>query len=231
MTEESKNQENITEESPVSAPPKQEIVENFPVAEEIPTPSETPTEEQVTTPTVEEVEISSLKTSPRGITSIPLRSTEERPPSEVSESQPITPTQEVETPQPTEPIQEVKQSQLAPAQEVPNPVQQSQTSENEISTSSVVPPSSTPPRGTTFSRDFVFNLLNKARAKIQERKRNKLDKIMLLFESNPNISNSDIQKLLRTTKRSATRYLNILEKEQKIIQVGNKGRGVKYVRK
>ncbi|MBU1557852.1 hypothetical protein KKC45_02725 [Patescibacteria group bacterium] len=79
--------------------------------------------------------------------------------------------------------------------------------------------------------NLIQNLLNKARAKIQERKRNKLDKIMSLFESNPDISNSDIQNLLRTTKRSATRYLDILEKEQKIIQVGNAGRSVKYIKK
>ena len=54
---------------------------------------------------------------------------------------------------------------------------------------------------------------------------------MSLFESNSEISNYDIQKLLRTTKRSATRYLNQLEKEQKITQIGTKGRSVKYVKK
>jgi len=79
--------------------------------------------------------------------------------------------------------------------------------------------------------NFIQNLLNKARAKIQERKRKKLDKIMKLFELNPEISNSNIQNLLRTTKRSATRYLNILEKEQKITQVGNAGRSLKYIKK
>ena len=78
--------------------------------------------------------------------------------------------------------------------------------------------------------NFIQNLLIKARAKIQERKRKKLDKIMLLFELNSEISNSNIQNLLRTTKRSANRYLNILEKEGKITQVGKTGRGVKYVR-
>ena len=79
--------------------------------------------------------------------------------------------------------------------------------------------------------NFIQKLLIKARAKIQERKKKKLDKIMKLFETKTELSNSDIQKLLRTTKRSATRYLDILEKEQKIIQVGNAGRSVKYVRK
>ncbi|MCK4387081.1 MAG: hypothetical protein KAV41_03310 [Candidatus Pacebacteria bacterium] len=79
--------------------------------------------------------------------------------------------------------------------------------------------------------NFVQKLLIKARAKIQERKRKKLDKIMALFDTQPEISNSKIQALFRTTKRSATRYLNILEKKQKITQIGITGRGVKYIKK
>ena len=134
---------------------------------------------------------------------------------------------------------------------------QAPTVENEISPQpqdSVIPKNidrsrtthSAPLRSRTASSIFsIQNLLTKARAKIQERKRKKLDKIMSLFESPPTspkgsvsggqgnseISNSDIQKLLRTTKRSATRYLDILEKEQKIIQIGKAGRGVKYIKK
>src|SRR3989344_928416 len=117
------------------------------------------------------------------------------------ETQPIAPTQKAEQHQPIQ---------------TPETPPQTQTVEKIIY--------QTPP-------NLIQNLLIKARAKIQERKNKKLDKIMSLFESNPNISNSDVQELLRTTKRSATRYLNILEKEQKIIQVGNAGRGVRYVRK
>jgi hypothetical protein len=104
-------------------------------------------------------------------------------------------------------------------------------------TSPVAPPSSAPPRGTTFSRDFVQKLLIKARAKIQERKQGKLDKIMTLFdESSPStgsgqaIANKDIQKLLRTSRVSAFRYLNILETQNKIKQVGNTGKSVFYTK-
>jgi len=73
-------------------------------------------------------------------------------------------------------------------------------------------------------------LLIRARAKIQERKRKKMDKIMALFEAKQRITNKDIRKLLHARKRTATNYLNILEQERRIIQVGKKGRGVRYGR-
>ena len=79
--------------------------------------------------------------------------------------------------------------------------------------------------------NIIINLLNKARAKIQERKRKKLDKIMTLFNTNPQITNKDVQKLLRTTKRTARRYFDQLEQEQKITQVGKVGRNVLYIKK
>jgi len=79
--------------------------------------------------------------------------------------------------------------------------------------------------------NFVQKLLEKARVRIQERKRKKLDKIMTLFETKSQITNEDVQKLFRTTKRTIRRYFDQLEKEQKIIQVGNVGRGVVYIKK
>ena len=79
--------------------------------------------------------------------------------------------------------------------------------------------------------NFVQNLLIKARAKIQERKGKKLDKIMTLFEIKSQITNQDVQKLLRTTKRTTTRYFDILENKGKIIQIGKTGRSVLYIKK
>ena len=78
--------------------------------------------------------------------------------------------------------------------------------------------------------NIITKLLNKARAKIQERKRKKLDKIMTLFETKSQITNKDIQKLLRTSRVSAFRYLNILEQENRIKQVGNTGKSVFYTK-
>jgi len=78
--------------------------------------------------------------------------------------------------------------------------------------------------------NIVQKLLIKARAKIQERKRKKLDKIMTLFEAKPQITNKDIQKLLRASRVSAFRYFNILEKQNRIKQVGNTGKSVFYTK-
>jgi hypothetical protein len=79
--------------------------------------------------------------------------------------------------------------------------------------------------------NIIQKLLNKARAKIQERKHKKLDKIMTLFETKSQITNEDVQKLLRTTKRTATRYFDLLEQEQKITQIGKTGKAVFYTKK
>ncbi len=79
--------------------------------------------------------------------------------------------------------------------------------------------------------NFIQNLLIRARAKIQERRRKKLDKITALFEAKPEVASRDIQKLLRISSATAKRYMNILEKENKVIQVGGIGRGVLYVKK
>jgi len=53
--EENQNQENTTEENPISTEPKQEVVGNVPVVEETPAPIKTPMEEQTETPPVEQV--------------------------------------------------------------------------------------------------------------------------------------------------------------------------------
>ncbi len=78
--------------------------------------------------------------------------------------------------------------------------------------------------------NIIQKLLVKARAKIQERKQKKLDKIMTLFEAKPQITNKDIQKLLRISRVSAFRYFNILEKQNRIKQVGNTGKSVFYTK-
>lgn len=78
--------------------------------------------------------------------------------------------------------------------------------------------------------NFVQELLVKARAAIQTRKQKKLDKIIALFDTNPQITNKDIQKSLRVSSATAVRYLDILEKENRIKQVGNTGKSVFYTK-
>lgn len=78
--------------------------------------------------------------------------------------------------------------------------------------------------------NLARDLAVKARAVIQSRKRKKLDKILILLDSKKHIGNDDVEKLLRVSDATATRYLTQLEKEGKIIQVGRTGKSVQYVR-
>lgn len=71
-------------------------------------------------------------------------------------------------------------------------------------------------------------LLVKARNMIQSRKRKKLDKIMTLFLKNSKITNDEVEKFLHVSDATAERYLNILEKENKIKQIGKTGKAVLY---
>jgi hypothetical protein len=73
-------------------------------------------------------------------------------------------------------------------------------------------------------------LLIKARNMIQSRKRKNLDKIMSLFLQKSKITNDDVEKFLHVSDATAERYLNILEKENKIKQVGKTGHSVSYSR-
>ncbi|HEC33044.1 MAG TPA: hypothetical protein ENI63_02165 [Candidatus Kaiserbacteria bacterium] len=106
----------------------------------------------------------------------------------------------------------------------------------------IVTPSKTesvkePPQPQTKERiiyktdpNIVQKLLIKARAKIQERKQKKLDKIMILFETKSQVTNRDVRKLLRTSRVSAFRYFDILESQNRIKQVGNTGKSVFYTK-
>lgn len=76
--------------------------------------------------------------------------------------------------------------------------------------------------------NLIQKLLVKARATIKLRKIIKLNKIMRLFNTKPHLTNEDVQKLLRVTNRTATRYFDELEKDGRVRQVGEVGRGVFY---
>ena len=73
-------------------------------------------------------------------------------------------------------------------------------------------------------------LLAKGRAKVQEKKQKKLDKIMELLNTKDKVSNADVEKLLRVSDATATRYLSALQKQGKIRKVGKTGRSVFYAK-
>src|SRR3989338_9230572 len=62
-------------------------------------------------------------------------------------------------------------------------------------------------------------------------KEENLKKILALFgnpDNSSKISNDDVQKLLGVSDATATRYLEELEREGKIRQIGSTGRSVTY---
>ncbi|MEK7601446.1 MAG: winged helix-turn-helix transcriptional regulator [Patescibacteria group bacterium] len=74
------------------------------------------------------------------------------------------------------------------------------------------------------------DVLTKARATIQDRKRKKLDKILEALTVKGKVTNDEVEKLLHVSDATATRYLSALEKEGKIQQVGKTGKAVEYTR-
>src|SRR3989344_575018 len=60
------------------------------------------------------------------------------------------------------------------------------------------------------------DVLSKARATIQSRKKSKLEKIMTELEKKGKVTNDEVEKLLHVSDATATRYLSALEKEGKI---------------
>jgi predicted HTH transcriptional regulator len=66
------------------------------------------------------------------------------------------------------------------------------------------------------------------RDKQQKQKGENKEKILQELQSKNKITNNDIEKLLNVSDATATRYLEELEKENKIEQIGKTGRSVYY---
>jgi len=243
VVENPKIEEVIVEEKPISAKPKEGVIEDVSVVEDLEVEktekiSEPEIAEEVVEEKVDENLDSVVKQEKEEIfedkkVGLP-RSAEPMPEAdrlaettrkEISQTEtlPTTPIQEVESAsaeiskvEPEKPISfvaetvEDKQAQEAPARV------ETKTVEKIVYKTNL---------------NFIQKLLIKARAKIQERKKKKLDKILSLFETSSQITNSDIQKLLRVSRATAKRYMDILEKENKATQVGDTGKGVFYSKK
>jgi hypothetical protein len=105
-----------------------------------------------------------------------------------------------------------------------------ETIKNETSTPVFVPTPSVVLSSFEINMKRARELLVKARATIQFRKRKKLDKIMTLFLKKREIKNDDVEKLLHVSDATATVYLSILKKENKIKSSGKKGINYSYIK-
>jgi hypothetical protein len=110
----------------------------------------------------------------------------------------------------------------------PSPVEQSTDPVSSVPDSVPAPVSAEPIPSPVPHTNIIRELLAKARAKIQSRKRVKLDKVMTLFAKRTQITNDEVEKLLHVSDATATRYLEILEKENKIKQSGKTGKYTHY---
>ena len=145
---------------------------------------------------------------------------------------------------PTAPVEPATAPEAAPSEPVEGPPAETQTAQIPVSEplppepEPIAPtPASEPPQAASApaaSAPVVTHpardLLVKARATIQDRKRKKLDKIMEALNTKGKITNDEVEKLLHVSDATATRYLSALEKEGKIQQVGKTGKAVEYTR-
>lgn len=119
--------------------------------------------------------------------------------------------------QPTTPASEPApedNSEQTPAQEQTQESTQTQTPESEIVSEPAQVSASAP-------GSFIKNLLAEAGKKIQFNKNKKLDKIMELVRRKGSVDNADVEKLLRVSDSTASRYLNQLIKENKLKRIGS----------
>ena len=68
---------------------------------------------------------------------------------------------------------------------------------------------------------FIRALLAKANAKLHSNRQKKLDNLMLMAQKKRMITNDDVQKLLRVSDATATRYLVKLVEQGRLVRAGN----------
>ena len=81
--------------------------------------------------------------------------------------------------------------------------------------------------GVYFTKQNISTSIKEQSKKKVENK----EKILEFLRENEKIANNDIEKILGVSDSTATRYLDELEKENKVEQIGKTGRFVYYVLK
>ena len=141
----------------------------------------------------------------------------------------IPPVSDTETP--TQP--EDQTAQLPPSEPIvsePEPIPESVQTDSIPAPTPISAEPISQPIQSSQPRNLAKELFVKAREAIQFRKRKKLDRVMTLFAKRTNITNDEVEKFLHVSDATATRYLEILEKENKIKQSGKTGKGVSYLK-
>ncbi len=80
--------------------------------------------------------------------------------------------------------------------------------------------------GSTVTEEFTG--ICKVAVGIDVKKQENIEKILNLLKQRGDLSNFDIREALGFRDRSVVRYMDLLEREGKVEQVGTTGRGVTY---
>lgn len=131
------------------------------------------------------------------------------------------------------PIEQVVQEELKPEQPVETQQIGNQTITKKgdtVTITEIIPEQpvthSTP---SAFPAPFKQNdLWKKFLEKLGVRKKKKLDRILEFLNKKNKITNDEVEKLLHVSDATATRYLEQLEKENKVHQVGKTGKYTYY---
>lgn len=139
------------------------------------------------------------------------------------------PSETAQTPQ-EPPITETNPKQnpaLETPQNSPETVKEQPTAQPKTETAQLPPnePIDLAEEIKTKKREENLKLANETR---QEKKRKKIDEILNLFAERQTVNNDEVEKLLHVSDATATRYLETLEKEGKIKQIGKTGKSVRY---
>ena len=112
---------------------------------------------------------------------------------------------------------------------IPEPIQPAPVQSAPVSAPTPLTPIApqTQPSAQQDQVGFIHSLLIKAQAKIQSNKQKKLNEIIQLAQKKQTIKNEDVQKLLRISSATATRYLVKLVQQGHLIRVGSP-RDAKY---
>ena len=78
------------------------------------------------------------------------------------------------------------------------------------------------------NKSYVSRLLDRANNALSIKRQKKLDKIVEFAKNNRTIKNDDIEKLLRISDATATRYLAKLVKSGRLRRAGGKTAGITY---
>ena len=105
------------------------------------------------------------------------------------------------------------------------PPQNEQSAKANLSVNGAI---SEPPSSSEAVSNPLFALLQKCKEVIAGRKQKRLDKIVEMLISKEKVSNRDVCKALRVSDSTAVRYLNELEKQGRVKQVGKTGRDSFY---